>query len=160
MKKRIVIALVIVLSLAMMSGTALASLVKFTGNCNVRSSPSLNATSIGVVGPSTSLDYLYQDSTDYRGVTWYKVNYGGSSGWVSSMYSYIDDGFMWVQVYGNSHVRSAPNLNGRSLGVALRGDSLDYLGYSSWDERGVRWYKVQFYAMEGWISSAYTELFP
>jgi len=159
--KKFIIAIMAAVLLAVLTTVVSAETVEFTGDCNVRSYPSLNATSLGVVSPGRSLEYLDEQSVDYRGVAWYKVLYYNQVGWVSSKYSYIvPDEYMWVQVYGDSNVRLSPNLNGSKLGVVYRGMSLDYLGTSSWDERGVEWYMVLYNGKVGWISSVYTELFP
>lgn len=165
MKRTVTFILLLSLFLVCLGSTALAATVWFTGDCNVRSSPSINASSLGTVSSGTCLPYLDDSSFDYRGVRWYKVSYCGWNGWVSSKYSYVDeyddtDDYMWVQVYSDSNVRVAPNLNASKLGSVSRGMSLDYLGTTSWDARGVAWYKVYFNGYEGWISSAYTVLFP
>ena len=165
MKKTIAAIILAVLLLAVPAVSALAATVSFTGNCHVRSSPSINATSLGVVGMDTCLEYMYENSVDSRGVMWFRVRYYGRSGWVSSMYSYVDDDegideYMWVQVYNDANVRVAPNLNAAKLGVVYRGTSLDYVGSTFTDDRGVDWYRVLFNGMEGWISSANTVLFP
>lgn len=162
MKKLFVSMLLLAFLVVFMGGTALAASVVFTGNSNVRSSPSINAASLGVVSSGSYLEYLYEDSTDNRGVIWYKVRYGNMSGWVSSKYSYVVGGFEYiygeVYVYGDSHVRQSPNLNGSQLGIARAGTTLDFLGDISTDSRGVDWYRVVYGSSTGWISSAYTYL--
>ena len=164
--KRVSLCLLLAAALLMLlGGAALAATVGFSGDCNVRSKPNVNAKSLGVVNSRTTLDYMYESSIDSRGVMWFKVRYNGGAGWVSEKYSYVDDDegrdeYMWVQVYGDSNVRSAPDLNAKKLGVVYRGMSLDYLFSTFRDDRGVDWYRVSYNGQEGWISSAYTELFP
>ena len=164
--KRFRLSLLLAAALVMiLGGAALAATVTFTGDCNVRSAPNIDANSLGVMKSGTILDYMYDSSIDSRGVTWFKVRYNGGAGWVSEKYSYVDDDegrdeYMWVQVYDDSNVRSAPDLNAQKLGVVYRGTSLDYLFSTFRDDRGVDWYRVSFNGQEGWISSAYTELFP
>lgn len=61
-----------------------------------------------------------------------------------------------IEVTGMAvNVRSAPNLDGRVLGVAARGDALPYQGESRLDGRGVRWYLVSYRNQNGWISEKY-----
>ena len=165
MKKLSLTMLLSALLMMILGGAAMAATVTFTGNSNVRSGPSINASSIGTVNSGTCLEYMYETSTDSRGVMWYKVLYNGRAAWVSSKYSYVDDDegrdeYMWVQVYGDSNVRSAPDLNARILGTVFHGTSLDYLFSTFRDDRGVDWYRVSYNGGEGWISSKYTQLFP
>lgn len=57
-------------------------------------------------------------------------------------------------VNGNCYVRSAPNTEGRKLGVAHRGDILRYQGQISADG----WHLVEFNGQNGWVSGKYSEL--
>ena len=162
MKRLFVSMILLAFLLVCLGGSALAATVVFTGNSNVRSSPSINAASLGVVSSGSYLEYLYEDSTDNRGVIWYKVRYGNMSGWVSSKYSDVVGGYEYiygeVYVYGDSYVRQSPSLYGSQLGVAREGAILDFLGDISTDSRGVDWYRVVFGSSSGWISSMYTYL--
>ena len=165
MKKRVISVLVFILLLTFLSAEALAATVYISGNCHLRSAPSKDSKSLGVVNSDDYLEYMYENSEDYRGVMWFKVRYGSKIGWVSSVYADVeeDDGPLedrWVQVYSDSNVRVSPNIDAPKLGVVGRGMSLDYLGHSIIDERGVMWYMVQFNGYEAWISSKYTVLFP
>lgn len=55
---------------------------------------------------------------------------------------------------GNCYVRTAPNTDGKVLGVAHDGDSLDYGGLTS--ENG--WNLVDFKGENGWVSGKYSKL--
>jgi hypothetical protein len=55
---------------------------------------------------------------------------------------------------GNCYVRSAPNTDGKVLGVAHDGDSLDYGGLTS--ENG--WNLVDYKGVNGWVSGKYSKL--
>ena len=55
---------------------------------------------------------------------------------------------------GNCYVRSAPNTDGKILGVAHDGDSLDYGGQTA--ENG--WNLVAYKAENGWVSGKYSKL--
>ena len=63
--------------------------VKATGNVHVRKKPNLKGDDMGSLPAGTNLSYLGDKKTDERGVVWYKVNYNGKVGWVSSRYSKI-----------------------------------------------------------------------
>jgi uncharacterized protein YgiM (DUF1202 family) len=56
-------------------------------------------------------------------------------------------------VTGNSvYVRSAPNTDGRVLGVAHQGDLLPYQGQDS----AQGWHLVEYMGENGWISGKYS----
>lgn len=57
-------------------------------------------------------------------------------------------------VNGNCYVRSAPNTSGSKLGVAHRGDIIDYQGVQSADG----WHLVVYNGQNGWVSGRYSEL--
>ena len=57
-------------------------------------------------------------------------------------------------VGGNCYVRTAPNTYGKKLGVAHRGDILDYQGVQSADG----WHLVVYNGQNGWVSGRYSEL--
>lgn len=57
-------------------------------------------------------------------------------------------------VNGNCYVRSAPNTDGRKLGVVHRGDILNYQGQTSADG----WNLVEYNGVNGWVSGKYSEL--
>ena len=58
-----------------------------TGDTHVRKGPGLKYKSIGVLHKGDETRYLGKISTDSRGVDWYKVDWNGKVGWVSSMYT-------------------------------------------------------------------------
>ena len=60
----------------------------------------------------------------------------------------------YVQIVnGNCYVRTAPNTDGKKLGVAHRGDILDYQGVQSADG----WHLVVYNGQNGWVSGRYSE---
>ena len=65
---------------------------------------------------------------------------------------------VYVYAQGDLNVRSAPNLNGKSLGTVYEGSTLDYAGSASVDDRGVRWYQVYYNDDTGWVSSRFASL--
>lgn len=61
----------------------------------------------------------------------------------------------YVQIVnGNCYVRTAPNTDGKKLGVAHRGDILEYQGVQSADG----WHLVVYNGQNGWVSGKYSEL--
>lgn len=60
----------------------------------------------------------------------------------------------YVQIVnGNCYVRTAPNTDGKKLGVAHRGDILDYQCVQSADG----WHLVVYNGQNGWVSGKYSE---
>ena len=57
-------------------------------------------------------------------------------------------------VNGNCYVRTAPNIGGEKLGVARRGDILEYQGVQSADG----WNLVIYNGQNGWVSGRYSEM--
>lgn len=55
-------------------------------------------------------------------------------------------------VNGNCYVRSAPNTNGKKLGVAYKGEKLNFGGETSDDG----WNLVEFNGKNGWVSGKYS----
>lgn len=91
MRRKMLAALVAVSLFALFAFSALASSIYFTGDCNVRSGPGLGYGGIGSVNAGSYLIYLGSSRVDNRGVTWYKVSFGNSVGWVSSVYGRISN---------------------------------------------------------------------
>lgn len=59
-----------------------------TGDVHVRTSPSLDGESIGVIKMGNVATFLNETAEDDRGVVWYRIDYeGAESAWVSSRYS-------------------------------------------------------------------------
>lgn len=147
------------LLLALIGGAALAEgYVEATATVNVRSGPGLSYRDIGTVYNGDTLSYLDKSSTDSRGVVWYKVNYDGESGWVSSKYSELHGEIYVYATGGQSYLRKNPNLNGKALVVMHEDEAALYMGKTSVDDRGVAWYLVDFDDTVGWVSSKYTTL--
>ena len=157
-----VLAGVLALALCLWMAPALAeSYVVVSSDAHVRSGPGLNYDSLDVMRAGEKAGYLENSSVDSRGVTWYKVNYGSVTGWVSSKYAAVkqggtNSGFFtgesdsYVKVSGgDAHVRSGPGLNYDSLEVMHAGETAVYLDDSSVDSRGVAWYKVKYDGVTG-----------
>ena len=161
--------LMVSILLTAFAGTALAETVYgATGDSNIRSTPSLSGKSLGTLPQGASATYLGQSSVDSRGVAWYKISYGGVTGWVSSRYTTLTGSGSYSYgtgsgtVYGSSgdsYIRSTPSLYGSELGTLPQGASAAYLGQTSVDNRGVAWYMISYGGITGWVSSMYTTLY-
>jgi len=134
------------------------SFVTATGNVNVRSGAGTGYDVLATMLKDDTAAYL-NVSTDVRGITWYKVNYGGVTGWVSAKHTILGDGsYGSVELTGDAHLRVGPGLTYDSLAIVKTGKVATYLGESSIDSRGVTWYKVEFDGYTGWISARYATL--
>ena len=56
---------------------------------------------------------------------------------------------------GDSWVRSGPGRDYTKLTTLEEGESCEFLGSTSTDERGVVWYRVRCDDVDGWVSSRY-----
>lgn len=63
-----------------------------------------------------------------------------------------------VRTTGNVWMRKGPGLSYEAVTSFTEGKTLEYLGESSVDERGVTWYKVSSGKNTGWVSSKYSKL--
>ena len=171
--RTVVSLLVISVFLAAFAGVALAdSVVATGGESYIRSNPSIYAKQLSVLPQGASAAYLGQSSVDDRGVAWYYISYGGTTGWVSSRYTTLSGSGSYGYSYGysagsgtvlgmdgDSYIRSTPSLYGKQLSVLPQGASAAYLGQSSVDDRGVAWYYISYAGTTGWVSSMYTTLY-
>lgn len=64
----------------------------------------------------------------------------------------------YVYFSGTSNVRTGPGLGYGSIGQVNAGSTLNYLADTSYDERGVAWYRVSFGNGSGWVSSRYASM--
>ena len=61
--------------------------VRANGNVNVRKGPGKKYKDIGTLSTGTVVSYLGDTQWDDRDIAWYKINYNGNIGWVSSKYA-------------------------------------------------------------------------
>lgn len=139
------------------------------GTVNIRSSASKSGKIIGTFPKGERANYLTQKE-DGRGVVWYKITYGTTTGWVSAMYTSRNSkdsgsgsgtkssGKTVVASRGSTYIRSSASLNGKKVSSLPKGASASYLGESKRDDREVVWYKVKYKGKTGWVSSRYTTL--
>ena len=151
------------------SSSVSGNTVKATGDLYIRSKANKSSSALGSMKKGAVATFLGSTSTDSRGVKWYKVKYDGVTGWVSSKYSkvgYYSSGSSdssstsgdTVKTTGDVFIRSKPNKESSKLGSMKKGKTATYLGESSVDSRGVRWYKVKYNGVTGWVSSKYSKL--
>lgn len=145
-----------------------------TGSVTLRSKPNLNGTALGTISKGKTATFLNKASTDSRGVVWFKVKYNGKTGWVSSKYTKVTDsagsgttsgggssstsGDKVKVVGGDVTIRSKANKTSSKLGYIKSGNTATYLGKSSVDSRGIRWYYIEYKGTKGWVSSMYSKL--
>ena len=160
-KKAACAVVVCILSL-MVAAAALAQGTYFqtTGNVHVRAGAGLRYRSLTTVKKGAQVEYLDQEKTDSRGVTWYKVKVNSKvTGWISS--KYVDQGDetpRTVEITGKSvNLRNQPSLKGEKVDVLYKGDTALYLA-SQTDDRGVTWYQIRVNGGTCWVSSQYAKL--
>lgn len=145
-----------------------------TGSVTLRSKPNLNGTALDTIAKGKTATFLNKASTDSRGVVWFKVKYNGKTGWVSSKYTKVTDsagsattsgggssstsGSKVKVVGGDVTIRAKANKTSNKLGYIKSGNTATYLGKSSVDSRGIRWYYVEYKGIKGWVSSMYSKL--
>ena len=125
---------------------------------NLRSGPGLD---YGIKEPLEEGDkatYLDSKKKDDRGVVWYKVNYDGTKGWISSRVSKLSSSGKTVKTTGSVHIRASASRSGKILGAVGKGVKLSYRGKTAKDSRGVKWYAVTYKGKKGWVSSKYAKL--
>lgn len=63
-----------------------------------------------------------------------------------------------VRTTGNVWLRQGPGLGYDKITAMSEGTKLSYLGKTSTDDRGVKWYYVKYDGRKGWVSSRYSKL--
>ena len=63
--------------------------VRATGSANLRKGPGLDYAKVGGMTEGQTAKYLGETRIDGRNVAWYKVNFNGTVGWISSKYAAI-----------------------------------------------------------------------
>lgn len=133
--------------------------VTFSGNTNLRSGAGLSYGILDTILQGETATYLGSSSTDDRGVVWYSVRFEGVSGWVSSVYASLNNAQnAIVRANGDANVRLGPGLKYSILNTMFEGETAQFSGTTSYDDRGVLWYSVVFEGEAGWISSVYASL--
>ena len=168
MKQFLAMLLLAALALALTTGALAATYLYATGDVNLRTGPGLEYDIVLSVKKGAKMSYNNYSEVDGRGVTWYYVYCNGRNGYVSELYTSFSqggshsNGYKGGTVYaddGDTHVRSGPGPDYADLGTLKQGNSLTYLGTTTYDDRGVAWYAVSYQGKTGWVSSRYTTLY-
>lgn len=132
------------------------------GQSYIRKYPNLDGKALAIMHEEEYAEYLGKTSVDERGVAWYKVDFDGTIGWVSSKYTrFGEEEYDRVVIAddGQSYIRDYPDLEGEALAIFRQDESATYLEKSSRDDRGVIWYKVEYDGTIGWVSSKYSSVY-
>lgn len=166
MKRVLILVLAAVLLLGAANSALAASSATITASSlNVRKGVGTEFAVRRALTRDASVYYLGVSDVDNSGNIWYKVQYGTyDTGWVSAKYCELNSGFSAVTSYctaeyGDSYIRSNPNLDGSTLGVMKQGTKAYFLNQICTDARGVDWFYVNYEGTYGWVSSAYTYLY-
>ena len=166
--KMIVAALLVVVML-MTSAALAAGKIKTDGQVNVRKGACLDYTAVNTLKAGKVLNFD-KTKTDERGVIWYHVK----GGWISSKNTTQIDGSVskeknastkggkatgnTVKATGDMNLRKGPGLDYAEVSIIKSGKTVQYLGKTKKDARGVAWYKVSYNNKTGWVSSKYGKL--
>ena len=157
--KRVLAVILVLATIFALSTAALASgkTLYATATVNLRKGAGLN---YGVIRTLHKNDAVTASDSakDERGVIWYKVKFGGKTGWVSS--KYISDkpvGKANIELTGKVNLRKEASKESKSLKTIPGGTVLTFTKTAK-DGRGVVWYKVSYDGSTGWVSSKYAKI--
>lgn len=135
-----------------------------TGKSYIRSLATPESEAIDVLPEHSAATYLGEREYDYRGVEWYKINYEGTSGWVSSRYTYLS--IIQIEPYRfctilraaeSSFIRIAPSTDAKDIDAIPEGATCQYLMKFTADMNGRIWFYVSNNEATGWVSSRYVD---
>lgn len=132
-----------------------------TGSVNLRKGPGTGYAKITSVASGQKLFYLGKNDEDKNGRTWYKVSCSKGVAWVSSRYSRLSTGkeeSKYVLTTASVNLRKGPGTDYARIFALPKGKKLTYLGKTSTDSRGRKWYNVSYNGTAGWVSSRYSVL--
>ena len=134
------------------------------GNLRIRSGASTRDAQIGLMPWGAEIDIVGRN----RGLSWYQINYEGTTGWSFAPYIRIISGDantlpyadgtiptyepapategVVVQAFGNMRIRSGPSFQQPQIARAIWGTRMQLLERTS----DGRWYKVRYGDIEGW----------
>lgn len=140
-------------------------MVLLTGDAYVRTGLGRSFKSLGVAKKDMELVYAGQTGYDERNVAWYKVEFNGGFGWVSSKYAELKqivvEGIveLYVRATASVNIREGAGINYADIGTLARGEQVKYTGVSQKDTVGNTWYEIDYYGKwKGWVSAIYSEL--
>lgn len=144
------------------SAVSNAAYVKSTASVNLRKGAGTGYSITTSVSKGTKLFYLGSSAKDGNGKTWYRVASAYGPAWVSAKYATLSGGSSSggdkVVTTGNVWMRKGAGLGYAKIIAVPEGTTVTYLGKSSTDSRGVKWYNVKYDGKEGWLSSKYSKI--
>lgn len=136
--------------------------VKTTASVNLRKGAGTGYAKVTVAANGAKLFYLGSSAKDGNGRTWYRVASAYGPAWVSSKYATLSgsssSGGDKVVTTGSVWLRKGAGLGYAKIAAIPEGTTLAYLGSTSTDSRGVKWYKVKYDGNTGWVSSKYSKI--
>lgn len=148
------------------------SRLKVTGDVNMRSEPKASSSKKCVIPAGTVVECAGKYAKYSNGSKWYKVEYNGKTGWVYANYvtqssssssgsdnptgSTTEVATKYIRIVGGKcNIRSSASKDSKSKGVIPNGAVATSLGVAKTDSRGVKWYKIKYDGVTGWVSSQY-----
>lgn len=131
------------------------------GQTYLRKYADVDSKALSIFRKGDSALYKGKTAVDDRGVAWYRVEYKGTTGWVSSKYtSFSKTGYdrQIIADDGSAYIRKSADLDATALGILKQDERATYLEKSTRDSRGVIWYKIDYNGIVGWVSSKYCTL--
>lgn len=62
----------------------------------------------------------------------------------------------FVMMGANTPMRMGPGLSYEAIDTLFMGYQVPYLGENEKDDRGIKWYKIDFKGRNGWVTSEYS----
>lgn len=133
-------------------------IVLVTGNrVWIREGASTRSKKLGLVMKGTRFEYLGKVNG------WYQIKFNGQTAYISGSFSKVvdlpqettinSDGKMMISITGNRvRIRLSASIFGKTLGIAVKGTKLEYLGYKN------GWYQVRFNGKIGYVSARYSSM--
>lgn len=138
--------------------------VKATAGVNLRKGAGTGYTVTTSVAKNTKLFYLGSSANDDNGRAWYRIASAYGPAWVSSKYATLSGSTSSggdsdkVVTTGSVWMRKGAGLGYAKIAVVPEGTTVSYLGESSTDSRGVKWFKVKYDGNTGWVSSKFSKI--
>lgn len=142
--------------------------VKTTASVNLRSGAGTGYMRVSVAQKGAKFFYLGQSARDASGRQWYRVSSSDGPVWVSSRYAKLytsgqtgssGNRSAYVKTTASVNLREGPGLSYNVIVAVTKGKTFTYMGETSTDARGVKWYKISYGKGTAWISSVYSKLY-
>ena len=140
----------------------------------MRSEPKASSSKKAVIPEGTVVECAGKYAKYSNGSKWYKVEYNGSTGWIYADYAKqtsssssgndtptgttTDVSAKYIRIVGGKvNIRASASKDSASKGTIPSGGVATSLGVAKTDSRGVKWYKVKYDGVTGWVSSQYAQ---